>query len=61
MMKLPKIKVPEGLKPDLRDAFLFAGLAGIFYGLWKYDPSLSFIVVGGILVSLAVIGQWKKG
>lgn len=60
-MKWPRIKIPEDLKPDARDVFMFAGLAGVFYGLWGFDPRLSFLVVGGILTSLAVIGQWRKG
>lgn len=55
--KISRIKIPQALRPDMRDIFFFAGLSGIWYGLWGYDPRLSFLVVGALLFGIAVIGQ----
>lgn len=39
---------------ELREAFLFAGLAALFYGLHQVFPPLAWIVVGSILVRVAL-------
>jgi hypothetical protein len=55
-----RIKIPQWLRPDMRDIFFFAGLFGIGFGLWGYDPRLTFIVVGVILFTIAVVGGLPK-
>lgn len=39
---------------DLRDVFVFAGIASVFVGLWQIYPPSALIVVGSVVVWLGV-------
>ena len=45
---------------DLRDAFVFGGLAVMGYGLYQYRPWVAFTVCGAILLAIGIfIGRGK--
>lgn len=37
---------------DIRDLFVFGGLALLGYGLWLYAPWLGFAVAGALLMTI---------
>lgn len=45
--------------PDLSDIFVFAGLAGIFYGIYQIFPPAAFITGGILLGALGIAGSKK--
>lgn len=47
-------------KPAARDWLIIAGLGFLFYGLWQINPAWAWIVDGGIMIGLAVMG-WLLG
>lgn len=45
---------------DFSDIVGFAGLGGVFYGLYQHEPALAYGIVGGIVFCLAVITSVSK-
>ena len=43
---------------DIRDVFVFGGLALLGYGLYLFEPWISFSVCGGLLM---IIGYVMRG
>jgi hypothetical protein len=41
------------MKIDMRDILVTGGLAAMAYGIWIWKPHLAFIIVGGIVFTLA--------
>lgn len=41
--------------PDLRDVFVFGGLAAVGTGLWWFRPWVSLTVVGLIVMALGIV------
>lgn len=46
---------------DLRDCFVFGGIAMMGYGLWMYRPWVSLAVCGAILTAIGVFVGRGKG
>jgi len=44
-------------KPDIKDAAVFVGLAGIGYGCWLIYPPIMFIVVGILIFAIGISGS----
>lgn len=43
----------------MNDIVFIIGLVATCYGLYLYDPRLPFVVGGGIMILLSVIGSLK--
>ena len=44
---------------DLRDVFFVMGLGLLGYGVYRIDPSISFILVGAILFIISVLSMLR--
>lgn len=59
-MTFKQIRESIGKTIDLRDCFVFGGLALLGYGLYQFQPWVSFTVCGAILLAIGLfIGRSK--
>lgn len=47
---MPKIPLPE-----IRDVFLFGGIASAGYGIYQIYPPSAYVVVGGCFIVLGIL------
>ena len=48
-------KVLRAMLPDVRDVFVFGGLALMGYGLWLYRPWVAYAACGLVLLLLGLV------